>query len=152
MSSFPSWGGVVRLIDWIYPVGSVKAFATGVDPNQIYRNQTWKKIAQGRVLMGADSSHSAGSTAEAGLPNITGTSRPVIRSGGYPSMVDTVSGALYNDKSENGWMTTNVQKNADSRYTGAYLNFDASRSNKIYGKSNTVQPPAYFVHFWQRTA
>jgi hypothetical protein len=28
--------------------------------------------------------------------------------------------------------------------------FDASRSNAIYGKSNTVQPPAYTVYYIMR--
>ena len=30
--------------------------------------------------------------------------------------------------------------------------FDASRSSSIYGKSSTVQPPAYIVNVWRRTA
>jgi hypothetical protein len=30
------------------------------------------------------------------------------------------------------------------------LAFDASRSNSIYGKSSTVQPPAYYAYIWHR--
>ena len=30
------------------------------------------------------------------------------------------------------------------------ISFDASRSNEIYGKSTTVQPPAYTVTFFRR--
>lgn len=30
--------------------------------------------------------------------------------------------------------------------------FDASRSSSIYGKSTTVQPPAYALIAWRRTA
>ena len=35
---------------------------------------------------------------------------------------------------------------------GYYINFNASKSNAIYGKSNTVQPAAYYVHIWRRIA
>lgn len=54
------------------------------DPNKLFKTHTWIRIAQGRVLMGADDSHAAGTTVEAGLPNITGSARPAIRDGGYP--------------------------------------------------------------------
>jgi hypothetical protein len=36
--------------------------------------------------------------------------------------------------------------------TNAGLGFDASRSNSIYGNADTVQPPAYLVNIWKRTA
>lgn len=32
------------------------------------------------------------------------------------------------------------------------LSFDASKSNVIYGRSSTVQPPAFLVNIWKRTA
>ena len=32
------------------------------------------------------------------------------------------------------------------------MNFNVSNSNAIYGASNTVQPAAYYVHYWQRKA
>ena len=28
--------------------------------------------------------------------------------------------------------------------------FDASRSSSLYGKSSTVQPPAYYTYVWHR--
>lgn len=113
--------------------------------------QTWKKVAQGRFLMGADDNHAAGTTVEAGLPNLTGSARPVIRNGGYPLIVDTASGVFYKT-GQNGYMTTNVSVNSDANYKGTHIQFDASRGNSIYGNSNTVQPPAYCVYYWERTA
>ena len=101
--------------------------------------------------MGADDTHKAGTTAEAGLPNITGSARPAIRSGGYPLIVDTVSGA-FAKVDANGYMTTNTTLNTASNYKGTHIVLDASQSNAIYGKSDTVQPPAYFVYYWRRTA
>lgn len=101
--------------------------------------------------MGADDNHAAGTTAEAGLPNITGSARPSISSGGYPLIVDNASGAFYKT-SANGYMTTNRTLNTDSNYKGTWIHLDASRQNSIYGNSDTVQPPAYFVYHWKRTA
>lgn len=147
-------GGVVqsRIIDWIYPVGCIlESTNPKFDPNDFYTNQTWERIAQGRVLMGADDNHEAGTTTEAGLPNITGTARPSIRNGGYPLIVDTAGGAFYKTDAH-GYMTTTVSANTDSRYKGTHINFDASRQNPIYGSSDTVQPPAYFVYYWKRIA
>lgn len=101
--------------------------------------------------MGADDSHTAGTTVEAGLPNITGVARPVTRSGGYPLLVDEASGAFYKNNKQ-GYNAGGAALNTDTRYFGTHINFDASKSSSIYGNSNTVQPPAYCVYYWVRTA
>lgn len=43
-----------RIIDWLLPIGSVRAFATGVDPNKIYKSQTWERFSKGQTLVGVD--------------------------------------------------------------------------------------------------
>lgn len=53
-SVFGSGGVAPRLIDYIYPLGSVLAFAKDVDPNQIYTHQTWERFAKGRTLVGVN--------------------------------------------------------------------------------------------------
>lgn len=55
-SVFGSGGVAPRLIDYIYPLGSVLAFAKDVDPNQIYTHQTWERFAKGRTLVGVNES------------------------------------------------------------------------------------------------
>lgn len=71
------------------------------------------------------------STIEAGLPNITGTLKT---RGGSAS----ASGAfVISGKSE--------VANYDTGSQNSSFSFDASRSNAIYGKSDTVQPPAVTV-------
>lgn len=102
---------------------------------------TWEQIASERVLMGASSSHAAGTTVKAGLPNITGSFVADVKKGEHK-----VSGAF---------TTGNVIAS-----TGEYNSFsdvykfslDASKSNAIYGRSATVQPAAYYVHIWRRVA
>lgn len=137
-----------------HPVGSVYCTVDSANPADLFGG-TWEEISAGRVLQGADSSHTAGTTTEAGLPNING----VIGSTdvwGYGNVsYRNVSGAL------TGSSSFPVTKSfAPSDITGVNPNsseydsvsFNASRSSSIYGNSSTVQPPAYFVHIWKRTA
>ena len=111
---------------------------------------SWEEIASERVLMGASSTHAAGTTVRAGLPNITGS---LIETGsdispfrgGKTSLKS--SGALKFAEKTSSWSGYN----ADSGSTYD-ISFDASRSNSIYGSSSTVQPAAYYVHIWHRVA
>lgn len=75
-----------------------------------------------------------GAFKEAGLPNITGAFASGANGGGGPG-TDAFTGAF---QRQGLWGST-----GDRRGTGLYhADFDASRSNNIYGKSSTVQPPA----------
>ena len=123
-----------------YPVGSIFQTVSTTSPAALFGG-TWQEIAFNRVLMGAGSGHAAGTTVEAGLPNITGSFVADVKKGEHK-----VSGAF----------------TAGDRITstGEYNNFsdvykfslDASKSNAIYGRSATVQPAAYYVHIWRRVA
>ena len=126
---------VLSNLQSIYPVGSLYIGTTDTCPIANLFG-TWEKVSEGRVLQGVSGSQVAGNTVEAGLPNITGRFKGV----------DAVSGAegcFYNGAKVNG---------AASGEDDKYINFDASRSNPIYGNSDTVQPPAYLVNIWKRTA
>lgn len=91
--------------------------------------------------MGAGDGHSGGDTVEAGLPNITGE-----MNGLYGELSDEkASGALYVRSGVAKWTST-----AWKDY--GQLGFDASKSNRIYGNSTTVQPPAYYVYMWSRAS
>lgn len=110
---------------------------------------TWQEIAPDRVLMGASSTHAAGTTVEAGLPNITGQ-LPGLKNIGYGSDSFPISGAF-------AWTTTestsdNYDDGDDSPLCLYQAAFDASKSNTVYGSSTTVQPAAYYVHIWRRVA
>ena len=111
---------------------------------------SWEVIASERVLMGASSTHAAGTTVKAGLPNITGQ-LPGIKSIGYNGSSDyPISGAFAwtNTASANG----NYNDGDDLPLRIYQAAFDASKSNAIYGRSTTVQPAAYYVHIWRRVA
>lgn len=102
---------------------------------------TWQEIAQNRVLMGASYTHAAGTTVEAGLPNITGSFVANVRMNQH-----AVSGAF---TAGNNLITTGADNSDASVYK---FSLDASKSNAIYGRSSTVQPAAYYVHIWRRVA
>ena len=55
-----------------HPVGSIYQTISPENPSVTFGGGTWEKIAQDMVLMGASNTHTAGTTVEAGLPNITG--------------------------------------------------------------------------------
>lgn len=105
---------------------------------------SWEEIASERVLMGASSAHAAGTTVEAGLPNIKGSFSGVV-SAAYPNLSN--SGAL--SISRNDGIAGYEGGSYGSKCT---VSFDASKSNAIYGRSSTVQPAAYYVHIWHRVA
>lgn len=130
----------LNLLKTIYPVGSIYIGTTAQCPLSTLFG-SWEKVSGGRVLQGADNNHAAGTTIAAGLPNITGYlwTRGLEDIGGL--------GAFYGPVSSSGWNRGHEQ---DTRTTD--IHFDASRSNSIYGASNTVQPPAYVVNIWRRTA
>ena len=75
-----------------------------------------------------------------GLPNITGAGgmgESRASGGSYDALIKQASGAFYWLRDRN-YYGSNGGADADN----ALLAFDASRSNPIYGRTNTVQPPS----------
>lgn len=128
-----------------YPVGSIFQTVSTTSPAALFGG-TWQEIAQNRVLMGASYAHAAGTTVEAGLPNITGYAGADTDSGYYNTNRPNAGGAFYGGGKSYSWCA------AGSQNPGRDLCFDASLSNPIYGRSYTVQPAAYYVHIWRRVA
>lgn len=130
-----------------YPVGSIYQSTARTSPAALFGG-TWQEIAQSQVLMGASYAHAAGTTVEAGLPNITGSlTETDIDSSPFRGSKKGLSksGALR-------FTEINTSYGGYIGLSGSTYNieFDASRSNSIYGRSATVQPAAYYVHIWRR--
>ena len=124
-----------------YPVGSIFQTVSRTSPAALFGG-TWQEIAQNRVLMGAGSGHAAGTTVEAGLPNITG------------SFVANVY-YMYDAKVSGAFTAGDRLASTGANISDAHVfkfSLDASKSNAIYGRSSTVQPAAYFVYIWRRVA
>ena len=114
----------------VYPLGSIYQSTDPTSPAALFGG-SWEEIASERVLMGASSTHAAGTTVEAGLPNVR----------------FSFTAATCGSGSHAGNEFSSSSAPSSSRF-----NLDASKSNAIYGRSSTVQPAAYYVHIWRRVA
>lgn len=143
-NSFSGWalvntGGTLSA----YPVGAIYISTSSTSPASLFGG-TWESIASERVLMGVSSSHGAGSTVSAGLPNISGVLKDLFVSGHFNQSTGVFKRSYCSSFSE---------ETSHSDWLGwADAQFYASDSNSIYGNSSTVQPAAYYVYMWRRTA
>lgn len=88
-----------------------------------------------------EGSATAGTVKSAGLPNITGEASFTISDG--------IDDTQFPDKGAFLWQNYDYDRRTQS-ISGAgkrNLKIDASRSNSIYGKSSTVQPPALTMRY-----
>lgn len=134
---------VLSNLQSVYPVGSLYIGTTDNCPIAILFG-TWEKVSEGRVLQGVSGSQVAGNTVEAGLPNITGSfnGSQLLDGSAYAVGAFGTGGSVSRQT---------PGSSGDSRQKG--FNFDASRSSSVYKDDcDTVQPPAYLVNIWKRTA
>ena len=145
------------ILNTVYPIGSIYLSLQDISPSSFIGGSSWEKLPEGKALWTANSGLSITddgvNTVDAGLPNITGTFEK--KSGGFPLMVAQYTemrqeGALWSD-SEYDPRIPSVGQTLSYNLLGGFK-FDASRSNPIYGNSDTVQPPAYKVYAWKRIA
>ena len=127
------------MLQAIYPVGAIYVSTSNTNPLESLFG-TWELVAEGRVLQGADSSHAPNTTIPAGLPDIWGATASIT----YIEEA-WASGAFFFNGERN-------RSAGNSGGPGRRLDFAASHSNSTYGSSSTVQPPAYVVNIWRRTA
>jgi hypothetical protein len=129
---------VSNLLSSLYPVGSIYIGTQNTCPlASLISGSQWQLVAQDRALWGGNGSN-GNTTIAAGLPNITGNI-------GVSEWGESITSGAFR---HNGA----TLRNADWDGNASTFTFDASRSNSIYGQSSTVQPPAYRVNVWRRTA
>ena len=111
---------------------------------------TWERI-EDCTIWGASDTHPAGTTVEAGLPNITGTAifRPFNSQ--YKTGLIWSSTGVFSDKKDNTEISESIATDSFATNNQTFY-FDASASNPVYGASDTVQPPAYCLYIWRRVA
>lgn len=144
-----SGASILGLLETIYPVGALYIGTTSTCPLASLFG-IWTLVAQDKALWTGDGTN-ADTTIAAKLPNIKGG----LQSGGvsgstWDSNVTTTSGAF----SRSG--SSSYASRGTNLAAGSYLiraDFNAANSNSIYSDSaTTVQPPAYVVNVWKRTA
>lgn len=138
------------MIDLFYPVGTIYISA---DKNKaqsefIFMHYgVWEEIPANLCLQTGNTSE-VGTQRSAGLPNILG--QVTTGSGKIDEVNERSEGALH--ISEYGPPVNIYYESGKNSRKSQVVALDASRSNPIYGLSNTVQPPAYMVRAWIRTA
>lgn len=144
--------GIVNLI---YPIGSVYLSINNVNPSTLFGG-TWKAVSEGRVLQGVSEGQTGGDTIEAGLPNIkgwfgsAGTRRAQLSEGEGAFTPYDYGPSRYGDNSTSSYGGSSFDaSNGECKTDGSYK---ASTDYKVFGKSDTVQPPAFLVYIWKRTA
>lgn len=145
------------IVDILYPVGTVYMSADNSKTKADFpfmKFGTWKEVPANLCVQTGVASE-AGTQRSAGLPNITGHFA-VPYAGGYGLFITkTDPNGMVKGGENRGDGFTHLDTGAASG-TGwksfDTLMLDASLSNPIYGSSTTVQPPAYIVRAWVRTA
>ena len=122
-----------------HPIGSYYLTEGTEDPKDFIGGENRLKSL---VIQASDDNHAAGTTAEAGLPNIKGELEGISRMDNFKGQ-----GVL-----QWKYMNYNVATAATSGSAARDIVFDASIASSIYGKSDTVQPPARFVNVWKRVS
>ena len=137
-----------------HPVGSYWLTESDDDPNALFGGG-WERV-KGKLLQCSDDTHPAGTDIEAGLPNITGGGNAgsicaYVWAATSTSRNNTWKGALGIISAANGenFSPTSWNEPLDARRPYG-LAFNASLSNAIYGKSDTVQPETHVVNVWKR--
>lgn len=138
------------ILETLLPVGTVYMTENAnFDPNNSWGVGVWVKTAINRVLQGTNDKSKVGTTIDAGLPNITGNT-PSSAIGWWGWNQAGSSGALSAEVSVVQNRAPYQQQSSTSEWGDISVKIDASKSNPIYGSSDTVQPPAELVFIWKR--
>lgn len=148
------------IISKIYPVGSIYMSMSATNPATLFGVGTWKRISQGRMLLGADDSgYKAGATGGEAAHTLTVNEMPahshgISNSGDHSHYFygsDNNNGPLTEgdglDTEGNGHFTRNVRFTTSS--AGAHTH---TISNSGGGAAHNNMPPYLVCYIWQRTA
>lgn len=146
---FQDKGGTIALLEDIpkiltlsdvYPVGAIYLSVNTTSPANLFGG-SWTQLSAGYALWTATSG--AGETISAGLPNITGktTGQSYYQGGAFTS-----AGAI---TEQTTWGNYKWNKQ-DFKASNGETKLDGTIRNDVYGKSDTVQPPAIKVYAWKR--
>ena len=136
------------ILNSLYPVGSIYLGTQSTCPLiSLIPGSSWELVSQNRALWGSGEGRTAGQLIPQGLPNITG------KFGTRCLMHDTAGqvaeGALYRASTSG---KIQAAGGTDWSGTNQAFGFNAANCSSIYGASDRVQPSAYVVNVWRRTA
>lgn len=132
---------ISTLLSTMYPVGSVYIGTQNTCPMaSLISGSTWDLVASDKALWTGNGTN-GNTTKESALPNIKGTFTAVK------------SWEMANPTGTFSLGNSTRGPDGSSGTTGRYFNFSASDSSSVYKDGQSiVQPPAYVVNVWRRTA
>lgn len=136
------------ILDKTYPKGAIYLSVNKTpSPAELFGG-SWQILNGGRTLWTTDYLDSEGADLpiEAGLPDITGYIHSIVAAATWDNQ-PSWGGAFTLGK--NVLDIQSPQRDGYRRYLKP-MDFAASKSNSIYGSSETVQPPAIKVYAWKR--
>lgn len=128
-----------RILDLIYPVGSVYTSVNDVSP-ATFIGGTWERFGAGRFLMGVDN----GTSETTG-----GASSVTLQATQIPSHTHTIRVESPNAEAGIAKAIASSAIVSTSTYTTEYLNSFAGATNP---SDVSILPPYVTVYFWKRTA
>lgn len=160
---------VAGLLEAIYPVGSVYIGTQATCPmSTVMSGTTWTLVSSGKALWTGNGSN-GNSTIAAGIPNhihlagnngnnqgwfVASNNKTAISFAQAKTSAGTSGTTQWNGKDNGGGFTSNpntVSGNIITTTAKTAVTNNGS-TDGVYGKSTTVQPPAYVVNVWRRTA
>lgn len=165
LSDKPTIGGVT--LEQVYPIGSIYTSATSTNPHDLFGFGTWQAIGGGRVLLGADGTHSAGSTGGSATHTLTIGEMPAHNHGGATGQIGAGGSHSHTDNNFADYGGTTLRdgesvfQHSESSYGSTRLNTGVSNGMPAHshtiasqgsGTAFSLMPPYLVVHFWQRTA
>lgn len=140
------------ILEAIYPVGSLYFGDQAVCPMAaLMPNTTWTLVPSGKAIWTGDGTN-GNTTINAALPNIKASLAIVDGANATKAFAagSTVTGAFVRTNVHRDQVVTGSAVGFDDSFD---LGIDAHESNNIYDDSaTTVQPPAYVINVWRRTA
>lgn len=150
------------VIDVIYPIGSIYMSMSATNPATLFGVGTWKRISQGRMLLGADdSTYKAGATGGEATHTLTVNEIPA-HSHGISTSGDH-NHKFYGSDNNNGNTSEGAGKGMDTGGNGymsrnmIYYTANAGAhthtiSNSGGGAAHNNMSPYLVCYIWQRTA
>lgn len=142
----------LSLLELLYPVGAIYIGTMLTCPLATLGVGTWQLVASDRVLQGAGTRGSVGTTVNESLPNIIGDFSTTFINGGdttYSNSFRSGTGAF---KKGNSYTASAINSAGTASSTQYYVDFDASLSSSTYQNNAPVQQDAYLVNIWERVA
>lgn len=140
-------GAISALLSSMYPVGSLYIGTQATNPMaSLISGSTWSLVSAGKALWTGNGQAGSGTTANSSYANAKANT---TISAGLPDHKHSVSKQYGTTDQASG---NGVDGTSHNVGTMSFTCGNASSNNSIYGSSDTVQPPAYVVNVWRRTA